>query len=379
VPKDKPKSVFIYTTLPQVGGNSTIALRLVRLYRSVDCEVTVIVRRYEQTDGDSGLDESVAEEMKRCGARTIFLSAKSSRALLETYALWLKRLFLGDLFISIGIGNLAASICEFGRFRRKVLYYITHDPQVSELQSLGGKIKNFDDLIVISGASIPGAQGLTNRPKRIDWFPQLSELPFKDIESSKQHDRKRMSFGFLGSLRYHKGFIELLEIWNRRKLDADLYILGGGMLQGDVIREAAKSDSIHYLGAFSTQDASQKLPDFFSKIDWLLVPSTIHGEGIPTVILEGFCFGVPSISTLLGGTVYFLEEPLREPFQKFIRLIEPKDIERVIDELISNQTRLSHEEKVACRQAYLAHFGDSTLESKWLSLLESGTRAGLTL
>jgi len=367
----KPKSVFIYTTLPQVGGNSTIALRLVKLFRKVGCDVTVLVRRYGQTEGDSGLDETVAKEMNRCGARTFVLSVNSSSALLQTYCLWLKRLLRGDLFISIGIGNLATSICRFGRFKRKVLYYITHDPQVSELQRLGTKIKTFDDLLVISGASIPGAQSLENRPRRIDWFPQLSELAHGNQELLKSHDRQRMSFGFLGSLRYHKGFIELLEIWNRRKLDADLYILGGGMLQGEVIREAAKNDSIHYLGAFSTQDAGEKLPDFFSKIDWLLVPSTIHGEGIPTVILEGFCFGIPAISTLLGGTVYFLEEPLRTPFQKFIKLYEPQEIEGAIDNLIANSTRLTLQEKNECRAAYLSHFGDAALEFKWLSLLES--------
>jgi glycosyltransferase involved in cell wall biosynthesis len=88
------------------------------------------------------------------------------------------------------------------------------------------------------------------------------------------------------------------------RLNAKLYVVGGGPLQAEVQRHAKTSGvtNIEFLG----QVPYDAMPAIFRTGDVLLLPS--RAEGLPRTILEGFASGVPAVTSRLQQTAHIVEK-----------------------------------------------------------------------
>ena len=100
-----------------------------------------------------------------------------------------------------------------------------------------------------------------------------------------------------------KGWKEAIAATSRaRELsgkDIHLMLIGNGPVYEEL--KDAVPPFVHLTGV---QD---RVFDFLSMADLVLVPSTFRGESVPLVILEGFFVGIPAFATDLGEIPFMIE------------------------------------------------------------------------
>lgn len=118
------------------------------------------------------------------------------------------------------------------------------------------------------------------------------------------HNRKRptnhMIFAYIGSHQVEKGVPLLIEAFNGIS-DTQLRIYGSGgekQYQGLI-----KNPNIHLMGRVEDDQKAEA----FSEIDVLIVPS-LWFENSPLTIHEAFMFGVPVITSNIGGMAELVED-----------------------------------------------------------------------
>ena len=352
-------SITIYTTLPNVGGNSSITISLCKFFIKKIYVVNVIVR------GQSGnnIDYKIVKNLREIGCNITIIDEHTSNIIVIflnlLMAIWKLK---SDVFISIGMGYMAPVISILGNFKKRCFYYINHDPNIKLLKRLGHTIRAFNTIIVISPASIEAVKKLKIKGQNIVWLPQFSELKIDFFETCNKNYTNELHFGFVGNLKEVKGILDLLKIWNLLKIPSRLSILGDGELKNTVIDICKNNSKIRYAGSFSAADRDDILPSFFSSIDYLLVPSKGHGEGIPTVILEALSCGVPVISTNGGGTIAFSQLPLKEDFSDTVLLVDESNFSKAL----VNISKPTHEIKTQAVKSYKKWFSDVAIEKKWI-------------
>ena len=354
------KSVTLYSTLPTVGGNSTIVFGLSKMYRANNIQVTVIVRHQEV---HGGINTRIVDELNKLGCTVYCLGDQGESSFrISIKALkfiWKNR---SEHFISIGMGSVASILALLGKFKKTYFYYINHDPSALSVKKLGVGIRAFSGIIVISPASIEPVSKLIYSKQSIVWLPQFSEIQTKGI--SEKNNTEYLTFGIVGNLLKSKGIIEALSIWEKNDFPHHICFLGDGECREQIIAAATTDSRIEYKGAFWASNREAALPGFFNSIDYLLVPSLGHGEGIPTVILEALCFGVPVVSTPGGGTIAFASDPLSSDFNISVIL---KSLEEFSDH-ISHLNKPDVKVKESARAGYLKWFSDKRLTELWLKL-----------
>src|SRR4051812_13873864 len=95
------QSVVIYTTLPVVGGNSTISLELVRNLRRTNLAVMLVVK----PESNGGYCEKTAEAIRSTGARIRVLNpgGKVSENLKTLWALGCAAADGPSVFVTLGM------------------------------------------------------------------------------------------------------------------------------------------------------------------------------------------------------------------------------------------------------------------------------------
>jgi len=355
------KSVTLYSTLPTVGGNSTIVLGLAKMYCANNVQVTVVVR-YQEAHG--GVNTRIIEELNKLNCRVYCVGEKGENSLIVSMqALKFIRKNRSEHFISIGMGNVASILALLGKFKKTYFYYINHDPEASQVKNLGFGIKVFSGIIVISPASIEPVSKLTSTKQSILWLPQFSEVNLTN--SIPDNTRTEyVTFGIVGNLLRSKGIIEALNIWKENNFSRRILFLGDGECKEQIVDAALTDSRIEYKGVFWASNRETILPTFFGSIDYLLVPSLGHGEGVPTVILESLCFGVPVVSTPGGGTIAFASDPLNSDFNSCVVLKPIEEFAAHISQLAKPDTNT----KTLARAGYLKWFSDERLTKLWLKI-----------
>jgi glycosyltransferase involved in cell wall biosynthesis len=87
-----------------------------------------------------------------------------------------------------------------------------------------------------------------------------------------------------------------------KDLPVDTYIIGDGPEKTNLMTRAHKNKRIHFMG----EVYPDKVPSFLKQGRVLVLPS-VYGEGLPNVIIEALCFGLPVIATRTAGIVDILE------------------------------------------------------------------------
>lgn len=140
-------------------------------------------------------------------------------------------------------------------------------------------------------------------------IPPLVDLTESDVTSPKRSN----SHGpwralYVGRIETAKGIQELLQATalvrsNGRDLQLDLV---GSNLEPDFFRREADRAglaAVRFHGVISDRD---RLRDLFNAADLFVLPT--HREGFPRVLLEAMAFGVPVLTTFVGGIPSLMED-----------------------------------------------------------------------
>lgn len=111
-------------------------------------------------------------------------------------------------------------------------------------------------------------------------------------KAAKQPDTVKLLF--VGRLVYYKGVTVLLEAMQQVN-GCELFLIGSGKLQDELLQAAARRDNVHFLGSLSDADLRAALQE----CDMLVLPSVANSEAFGLVQLEAMVYGKPVINTAL--------------------------------------------------------------------------------
>jgi glycosyltransferase involved in cell wall biosynthesis len=361
------KRILIYTTLPDVGGNSTIALQLASQLIEMGWKVGVLTR----SQAGYGYSDSTARQLATlgCEVRRLDANGKIPPLRLVGMLLWLLRFGWGARYLTIGMGLAGPIVGLCSHFRSRTFYLIQHDDQVDPLRRLRKWVRVFDQIAVISPESLkPASEWLGPAYEgRIHWLAQFCEITGSE-SAMNTHEGKVRAFGFIGSLAASKGIEVLLDQWRSDQNLPRLIVIGDGPLRSQVESAVAETNGrIVYRGKFSASDRDRVLTEAFREIDTLLVPITKEGDGIPTVIMEALSFGVPVITTPLGGMRAF--QTALKPESDHIVDLSPLETFSHAVERRAREPMLTGDLHAACRGYFQKFFSNEVLRRSWGAVL----------
>lgn len=130
-------------------------------------------------------------------------------------------------------------------------------------------------------------------PLGIDDVPrQVSQIPAKK--------KQRRYFIFVGALRYYKGLHVLIEA--ARKVDADIFIAGDGLLRSELEKQAENVENVHFLGLIEEEDKHDLLANCVA----FVFPSIHRSEAFGISLLEAAAHGKPLITSDIESGIKFV-------------------------------------------------------------------------
>ena len=191
-------------------------------------------------------------------------------------------------------------------FRKKVVYHIHgamyHLFYENASSFIQKRVRHFinttDCLIVLSGWWKAYFEE-NFQPRMIRIIPNIVSATRKEDITYKQADS--IKFLFLGRIGERKGVYDLLEVLHQHQRElASNYVL---KLGGDgetkklqrLIEQYRLEDTVKFLGFVTGSEKEQLLRE----ADVYILPS--YNEGLPISILEAMSFGLPILSTRVGG------------------------------------------------------------------------------
>lgn len=155
-----------------------------------------------------------------------------------------------------------------------------------------------------------------------------------DFIDVRRTSSPKVRFGFIGTIRAHKGIYLLIDAFNKITGTAELKIYG--RVTSSMVEDLKKrivNSNIHIMGELKKEDKRKA----FSEIDVLIVPSICY-ENSPLTISEAFLSKTPVITANIGGMAELVKdgeygftfpagniEKLKEKIQLFIKNPELKD------------------------------------------------------
>ena len=364
------KRLLIYSTLPLVGGNSTITLTVAREFRQNGWQVSVLTRHQDV----HGLSEENISFLEGMGCEVRKLTCENGRYGWPTIAamLWIIRGRRHQVFLTLCKGFVSPIVSTLGQFKKSIFYLITHEKKNDVLKHLARVKRFYTDFAVISPITTEPLREMIGQEKPICWLPQFSDFGGGGTRALEILKNRNFTFGFLGALNEGKGIDLLIKIWPKLKARADLRIAGGGPLKSLVetsVQQSGPSGSIFYDGAFSAANRNEFLQKFFGEIDCLIVPSVNTIEGIPTVILEALSNGVPVLASDLGGTACFGLDWLQPPYPGVVELFPLNQLADVVEHRITEGVP-SLAQRQACVDYYQKWFSKTAILKRWTDVID---------
>jgi rhamnosyl/mannosyltransferase len=113
---------------------------------------------------------------------------------------------------------------------------------------------------------------------------------------------KKLNFLFIGRLVYYKGCTVLIEAFSKMKQDAELTIIGDGVLKEELMKQAAAGDAADRI-RFAGRVDDEELKHCMEEADVFVLPSVERSEAFGLVQLEAMAYGTPVINTNLASGV----------------------------------------------------------------------------
>lgn len=159
---------------------------------------------------------------------------------------------------------------------------------------------------------------------------------------------------FVGRISEEKGINALIKAWE--KINYKIIIIGDGPLKNKFLN--TKNKNIHFLGSKNKKEVQRLM----MKASFLVIPS-IWYEGLPMVIIEAFCAGLPVIGSKIGA----IEEVVSDRTTGLhFETNNHIDLRKKVHMLINNKKLLSSLSKNA-RNEYLIKY---TPEKNYFRLME---------
>ncbi len=356
--------LVFFTSLPKVGGHTTISVELVRLLRPLFNDIQVIVREM----AGHGTSTEATDELIKLGATVFYLPGSSvTQDLGKLMSLACRRGTRPDVFLSMGMRHFSPVLALMLRPVRSVYYHITHELTPSVVKTLNFYSRFFSKLAFISPATESEFLKLRSTPEGIVSITQ-------PIGSSSPVMRNHgltgpIRFGFIGRLNADKGCELLRAFATSSEVPCSLRIAGAGeygAIFADMADNPLGQAKVQFDGAFDSASRERYLGNFFESIDYLVVPSQDDREGIPTVILESLRAGVPVLATRTGGMRAFDIPDFGCP--SCVKLF-PK--ETMLSEMrhVASQSRPGTGQADECIDYFKKHFSNDTLLAQWRAVL----------
>jgi glycosyltransferase involved in cell wall biosynthesis len=353
------RSLVIFTSLPFVGGHTTITLGLCNLMRDQFDDITVLVKEMPE----HGHCEAAEMELQNIGCLVVLMRDLSTSGILAQAATtWCRP----DCFLSIGMRHMGPILSFLLRPKVSLNYHITHEMTRSVQSLLWLQSFFFTKTIFISPATELAWRKGRGAERPAASITQPAEIGLREVEVRTAAGGP-VSFGFIGRLNEAKGSKELLGFARSGQCDAHLVVAGAGEFEKDFAELSSASERrvrVEYLGAFASSARREFLQGFFSKVDYLIVPSQDEREGMPTVILEALQAGVPVVATRSGGTRALEFEEYICPSQACVWLIERDQVAQTLDEL-ARLPRPSEPTRSACAALFTEKFSNAAIKQLW--------------
>lgn len=161
-------------------------------------------------------------------------------------------------------------------------------------------------------------------------IPNSVKLP---VLTNRVYNSGKIKILFLGLIGERKGIFDLIKVFMRLLKDGnniELNIGGNGNITEllSTVNGLGIKKHVNYLGWVSEEERDR----LFRNTDIFVLPS--YGEGMPMSILEAMSYGVPVISTLVGGIPELIEDG------ETGILVKPGDLDMLyekINDLIQNE------------------------------------------
>lgn len=370
--------MILFTSLPRVGGHSTLTYGLCRMLRPHFDDIEV----WCKVMPEHGHSAAVAGKLEELGCRVVMFSdeqgkVKKSDALA---ALMKARRNRPDVFFTLAMRHLSVALAMAVGARNSVYYHITHDLNEGTIKRLNLYAKFFRKMVFICPATYDEFPGAARNPQ-FTWVPQSSEIPVKEPEKLAGEREAVLAaanppvrFGLIGRLTQDKGSAAMIEFVDSTKAVCELHVAGTGPF-ADAFKERSERQgnvTVKFHGAYDPSEREAFLRKFFAGIDLLLVPSQDAWETLSMATLEAMQHGVPAMLCSTGGLVSFAHHQLGPASEEVVRLVEPKDYAAKLEELAARSRRPQVEVVRECREHYERYFNDAAVLQRWLDVLLKG-------
>ena len=135
---------------------------------------------------------------------------------------------------------------------------------------------------------------------------------------------------YLGRLDIEKGLLELIEaarvLVDKGIVNFKIIVVGDGYHEIQIKERMKELHLEKFINFYGPENDLEKLKIIYKSSDIFVLP-TYH-EGFPRTLYEAMIFGVPVLTTFVGGIPFLLKDKVNS-----IR-IEPKSVESIVDKLI---------------------------------------------
>ncbi len=369
------RRLIMFTSLPRVGGHSTLTYGLCRLLRPHLDSIEV----WCKTMPEHGHSEAAARQIEGLGCRVIRISDDAGRldwrALLSAIAsTWRGP---SPVFFTLAMRHLSLALAVCVRSKNSVYYHITHDLNAGTVRRLKLYAAFFRKMVFICPATydeFPGAAASS----QYTWVPQSSEIPVRGPELLAAEREAVLApaspvrFGLIGRLTADKGSAAMAGFFQTCPVPCELHVAGTGPF-AETFREMAAATlpaaTVRFFGAYDPSEREAFLRKYFAGIDCLLVPSQDEWETLSMATLESLQHGVPAMLCRTGGLKSFAHPDLGPAPEDAVRLVAPENYADAVLQVAGSPRRCQDEIVAACRSYYERHFSDEVVLQRWISVV----------
>jgi glycosyltransferase involved in cell wall biosynthesis len=372
------RRLVLFTSLPKVGGHSTLTYGLCRLLKPDFAHIEI----WCKVMPEHGHSEPLAEKLKELGCGVNMLSDLHGNLLPSQVLRFFVRNLLRppDVFFALAMRHLSPLLALLSLAPKRIYYQITHDLKPGTVRMLKTYARFFSKIVFICPATFEDCPDAGARPQKFSWIPQSSEIPVMGRDrlpaerAALLQPHSPVRFGIIGRLTAEKGAEVMRAFAESEDAGCELHVAGSGRMER-AFRELAGRDArpgrpvVHFHGAFDPACRQEFLRKFFCGIDYLVVPSQDEWETLSMAALESLQHGVPCVICRTGGLKSFAHPDLGPAPETVIRLVEVEDLPALLASL-SRQPRPPWESVgQSCLDHYARHFSDAAILKRWQDLL----------
>ena len=371
------KILVLFTSLPKVGGHSTLTLGLCRMLKPDFSRMDV----WCKVMPGHGHSTALQKKLEDLGCRVHLLSDQSGRLLLPALArlLWSLLTNPPDVFFTLAMRHLSPLLAFFSRARVRVYYQITHDMKPATIRMIRTYARVFTKIVFICPATFEDCPDAAARPQKYSWIPQSSEIPVSNRDSLPAERiaaarGTRIRFGLIGRLTTEKGAEVVRDFASADGVHCEIHIAGSGPFESSFREMAARADKpgqplVRFHGSFDPADREGFLRRFFNGIDYLVVASQDEWETLSMAALEGLQHGVPAVICRTGGLRSFAHPELGPAPENVIRLVEPGELPALLASLSRQPGPSWSPTGGDCLAHYDRYFSNAAILNRWRELL----------